>query len=413
MHTSTHPARLLFLDWLRILAFFILVLYHVGMYYVSWDWHVKSEVIVPGLDAFMLLSAPWRLGLLFLVAGAAGSMALARLGGAAFVRRRSLRLLLPLLFGVLVVVPPQSYFEVLEDVGYDGGYLRFLGLFVSGYGGFCDHDGCLFMPTWNHLWFVPYLWAYSLVLVAVAALAARAARPDPQLRALAGRLAAALHGWKLLVLPAACLALARIVLLPRFGETHMFVDDWFNHATYLFLFLLGALLARFPGSWPRLARLRWHALGIAASGWAMTVLWRALFAHPIAGVDAYAFFPLMAGVHAATAWSAIVAACGFASRHLERDGPARRYLVAAVFPVYIVHQTIIVTLAHLFKPFGLGPGVEAPVLVVLTLTLSFASFELVRRLALLRPLFGLPMKTASLHALPSESPPPQPCREPG
>jgi len=377
MHTFTHPPRLLFLDWLRILAFFILVLYHVGMYYVSWDWHVKSEVIVPGLDAFMLLSAPWRLGLLFLVAGAAGSMALARLGGTAFARRRSLRLLLPLLFGALVVVPPQSYFEVVEDVGYDGGYLRFLGLFVSGYGGFCDHDGCLFMPTWNHLWFLPYLWAYSLVLVAVAALAARAARPGPQLRALAGKLAAALHGWKLLVLPAACLALALIVLLPRFGETHMFVDDWFNHATYLFLFLLGALLARCRGSWPRLAQLRWHALGIAA-----------------------------------TSWSAIVAACGFASRHLERDGPARRYLVAAVFPVYIVHQTIIVTLAHLFKPFGLGPGVEAPVLVVLTLTLSFAAFEIVRRLALLRPLFGLRMKRASLHALPSEPAHPQPCRKP-
>lgn len=400
MHTAPHPARLLFLDWLRILAFFILVFYHVGMYYVSWDWHVKSDVIVPGLDAFMLLSAPWRLGLLFLVAGAAGSMALARLGGAVFVRRRSLRLLLPLLFGVLVVVPPQSYFEVLEDVGYDGGYLRFLGLFASGYGGFCDHDGCLFMPTWNHLWFLPYLWAYSLVLVALAALAAL---PGARLHALAGGLAAALHGWKLLVLPAACLALARVVLLPRFGETHMFVDDWFNHATYLFLFLLGALLARFPGCWPRLARLRWPALGIAASGWAATVLWRALFAHPIAGLDAYAVFPLMASVHAATAWSAIVAACGFASRHLERDGPARRYLVAAVFPVYIVHQTVIVTLAHLFKPFGLAPGVEAPVLVVLTLTLSFAAFEIVRRLAPLRPLFGLPPEPARA----------QRCREPG
>ena len=30
------------LDWVRVCAFGLLVLYHVGMYYVTWDWHVKS-----------------------------------------------------------------------------------------------------------------------------------------------------------------------------------------------------------------------------------------------------------------------------------------------------------------------------------------------------------------------------------
>lgn len=393
MHTCAHPPRLLFLDWLRILAFFILVLYHVGMYYVSWDWHVKSDAIVPGLDAFMLLSAPWRLGLLFLVAGVAAGMALARLGGAAFLRRRSVRLLLPLAFGVLAVVPPQSYFEVVEDVGYDGGYLHFLGLFLRGYGGFCDHDGCLFMPTWNHLWFLPYLWAYSAVLVAVAALLG-ARGPG-----LARTLGNGLHGWKLIVLPAAVLALARVTLLRQFGETHMFVDDWFNHATYLFLFLLGAVLAHVPACWPRCSALRWQALGIAATGWAAIVVWRTLLERQLPGVDAFAWFPLMAVVHATTAWCAMVAACGFAARHLERDGPARRYLAAAVFPVYIVHQTLIVTLAHYAKPLRLAPGIEAVLLVVLTLTLSFAVFECVRRVALLRPLFGLLPELA--HARPA------------
>ena len=31
------------LDWLRIGAFALLIFYHVGMYYVTWDWHVKSR----------------------------------------------------------------------------------------------------------------------------------------------------------------------------------------------------------------------------------------------------------------------------------------------------------------------------------------------------------------------------------
>lgn len=383
MHTSTTTPRLLFLDWLRIIAFFVLVLYHVGMYYVSWDWHVKSDLAGPGLEPFMLLSAPWRLGLLFLIGGVAAATALRALGAATFLRRRSLRLLLPLLFGVLVVVPPQSYFEVVEDVGFDGGYLRFMALYLRGYGGFCDHDGCLFMPTWNHLWFVPYLWAYSAILVVLAA------GTGERLVRLAGALAAHLQGWKLIVLPAACLALARVTLLRRFGETHMFVDDWFNHATYLFLFLLGALLAHAPHCWPRFTDLRWQALGLAASGWAAIVVWRGLLQADAPGVDLDTLFAPMAVVYATTAWSAIAAACGFAARHLERDGPARRYLVTAIFPVYIAHQTLIVVLAHLFKPAKLAPGVEALLLTVLTLALSFAVFETVRRVPLLHPLFGL------------------------
>jgi len=88
-------------------------------------------------------------------------------------------------------------------------------------------------------------------------------------------------------------------------------------------------------------------------------------------------------------WSAIVAACGFARRHLDRDGRARRYLAEAVFPVYILHQTLIVVLAHAFKPLHRSPGVEAPMLIVLVTVLSFAGFEIVRRVSVLRPLFGL------------------------
>src|SRR5471032_1279433 len=34
--------RLYFLDWIRIFAFILLVFYHTGMYYVTWDFHIKS-----------------------------------------------------------------------------------------------------------------------------------------------------------------------------------------------------------------------------------------------------------------------------------------------------------------------------------------------------------------------------------
>jgi hypothetical protein len=389
-HTDTAPAaRLFFLDWVRILAFFILIAYHVGMYYVSWDWHVKSPAASHGPEPFMLLSGPWRLSLLFLISGVASSFMLARDSARRFLRQRSVRLLVPLVFGMLVVVPPQPYLEVVEKLGYAGSYLDFMRLYVTGYGGFCRNGSCLTLPTWNHLWFVPYLWVYTVGLAALAALLGK------RFDALAGRVAKLLTGWKIVVLPAAVLAVIRILLASRYPENHALAGDWFNHANYFFLFTLGALLARVPQFWPRLETLRWPCLAIAAAGWTMLVVWWALpdDAIPAAQVDAWR--ALLRVVFGTLAWCVICAACGFAHRHLRHDSAARRYLTEAVFPVYIAHQTLIVVLAHALKPVHLSPGVEALVLIVMTATGSFGIFELVRRVPLLRPLFGLaPLRAA-------------------
>jgi glucans biosynthesis protein C len=145
--------RLLFLDWVRILAFAILVFYHVGMYYVTWEFHVKSPHASPFLEPWMRMSSPWRMDLLFVVSGAATSFMLLRQGASgALVRLRARRLLIPLLFGMLVVVPPQSFLEVMQKLGYAGSYFDFTRLYLSGYQGFCFSAGrCLMLPTWNHL----------------------------------------------------------------------------------------------------------------------------------------------------------------------------------------------------------------------------------------------------------------------
>jgi len=383
--------RLYFLDWVRILAFFVLIVFHVGMYYVSWDWMVKSPHAGTAIEPFMMLSSPWRLSLLFLVSGVASGCMLARAmlaggGPAAFVRARRRRLLRPLLFGMLVIVPPQPYFEVVEKLGYDGGYLQFMRLYLSAYHGFCQR-GCLLLPTWNHLWFVAYLFVYTLVLALLAwALGPRWAR-------LGERIGAALTGWRIVALPAGALALVRVLLVERFEQTHALIDDWYAHAWYLIPFLLGALLAHHPGVWPRIAGQRWACLGIAVSCWAVLTLGWSLPWSALAGTPRALLRYPMHGLYALLTWSAILAACGFAQRHLDRDGPARRYLAEAVFPVYILHQTIIVLLAHGMKPLHLAPGLEAILLIVLTTTFSFAGFEAVRRIPVLRPVFGLPRRS--------------------
>ncbi|MDC6167388.1 acyltransferase family protein [Paucibacter sp. XJ19-41] len=375
--------RLFFLDWLRILAFGLLVPYHVGMYYVSWDWHVKSPQAGPAIEPLMLLSGPWRLSLLFFIAGAATQALLRREPGAGFVAQRSRRLLWPLAFGMLLIVPPQAYFEVLTKVAYNGSYADFMGLYLRGYGGFCRADDCLILPTWNHLWFLPYLWVYGLIAWALARWAPRAL--DRLAERLPSRPAPLLLG---LALP---LIAAKWLLAPHFPASHDLVSDWYNHAHYLSVFLLGLLIVRRADRgaalWDALAALRWRALTLALASWALTLLyWRAY--QDLAPIEPLRWLQrlLWGGI----AWWAIAAACGFARRWLDHDGPWRQRLGAAVFCLYILHQTLIVLLSQALAPLALPAPAEGPLLIALTLLFSALGYGLARRgPALLRSGLGI------------------------
>ena len=96
-------------------------------------------------------------------------------------------------------------------------------------------------------------------------------------------------------------------------------------------------------------------------------------------------------------WWAIVAALGFCHHHLNRDHPLRATLNEAVFPVYILHQTVIVVLSQQLKPLGMAPLPEGLLLVALTVALCFGAYELIRRVGWLRPLFGLKMRAKVRH----------------
>jgi hypothetical protein len=381
LQTDTPPAaRLVFLDWVRTGAFGLLVLYHTGMYYVTWDWHVKSPFAGTAAEPWMLLMSPWRMDLLFLVSGAATAFMLRRNGASrALLAARARRLLLPLLFGVLVVVPPQSWLEVSGKLGYTGNYLEFMRLYLGAYAGFCFAPGrCLILPTWNHLWFLPYLFFYTLVLWGVL-------RVWPTLlerHATSG--VAWVYGAGLLVWPVLVLTLTRALLHPRFPDTRALVDDWFAHSQYASMFLLGAVLARAPAVWQQFAQRRWLALVLALAAWLLLIQVRA--SPSVAGT---ATAMARVAVFSLQQWCAIVAVLGFALVHLNRDSAARRYLTQAVFPLYILHQTLIILLAASLRRWQMEPLAESAVIVVATAVLSLAGFEFARRIGWLRPWMGL------------------------
>ena len=382
-HTGAPQSRMTELDWLRIGAFGLLIFYHVGMYYVSWDWHVKSPRLVPGLEAWMRWLNPWRMPLLFVVSGAATAL-LAR-PGQPLAGPRTRRLLVPLLFGMAVVVPPQPWLEVAAKFGYEGSYLEFLGLYFQAYAGFCKAGKCLDLPTWNHLWFLVYLWVYTLLLAAVLRARGFSWATAPSWRSFTA-------GGRLLWMPWLLFALARQWLFPHFPATNDLVHDAYNHALYGLMFLIGFVFLGDRrdrhGAWAAAVRLRWWALGTSVL--AMLVFQTVVAAYPGDEQPSGTAIAALRALNAWRQWAPIVALLGFARLHLAgRDGPARRWFTEGVFPFYIVHQTVIVLLAVQLSRAGLPLWLEGALLVVGTAAACVATFEVARRVRWLRAVFGL------------------------
>lgn len=381
--TTLMTGRRYGLDWLRIGAFALLILYHVGMFFVPWGWHVKAAATVEWAVWPMMAVNPWRLMLLFAISGVVSRTLLARLASPrAFAASRSARLVVPLLAGVVLFVAPQPWFELRGRGAYDAGFAHF---WLHDYFEFGSRRG-LVLPTWNHLWFVAYLWAYSMGLAGLAAL------PSGTRERLQRGFDRLFTGWRLVVLPIAWLAAARLVLHPVFGETHALLDDPYAHAIYGFAFFFGVALARSAAAWETILA-HWRALaGLAV------VACAAMFAAHGAGAG----MPLReAGValaRAVLAWSAILALLGFAQERLHHDGPVRRYLTEAIFPYYIVHQTIIVAAGFWLKQAGAEPGLAFGVILLTTVLGCALTHEIGRRVTWLRPLLGLKAAPAAPRA---------------
>jgi peptidoglycan/LPS O-acetylase OafA/YrhL len=387
MHAQA-PARRYDLDWLRIGAFGLLILYHVGMFYVSWDWHVKSSRAGEAIEPLMQLVNPWRLTLLFLISGAATRFMADKLSAWRLTSSRMGRLWPPLLLAVFVIVPPQAYYEVYEAIEamgasqspwLDNFYLKY----VSASGNWCDADGCLITPTYNHMWFVAYLIVYTLVLIPLL----------PLLRRVPRAVAALISGPGFLLTPWLALFALRATLFPAFGETHAFIDDWYLHPLYFGVFLFGFAIAKHQPFFERCVRWRWAALGLALAAWASVVAYYAL----ASDTPPEWLRTTFRGVRELQAWTAIVAAIGFAHRHLrDADGPVRRLLTQAIFPFYLAHQTIIVIAGHHLDDLGLSLWIEAPLLIGATALGCWLFYDAARRVPALRIWVGLPSKTKEI-----------------
>lgn len=379
------------IDALRVIAFAILILYHVsGVYQVDSDFHIVSSYQSEWLDYVRIVFNRWRMPLLFAISGVAIGLSLPGKHPAKFVLMRSWRLLLPLIFGMLFVVSIQAYCEGVSKgtvaPGYGAFLLRYLQLKPWPAGTF---GGAEYGITWNHLWYLAYLWVYTLALVALTPVL----HSRPGERAL-GWLARPRRGvW--LLSPAILFFLYLVVLKPRFPESHALVGDWYLHAEYFSVFLLAYAVADRQALWQRLAGLRrpMTVLAVAAILVELSLKAAGQYLPPGDVPSLLQHLPWGLIERAARAlymWSALLAIFGWGHALLNRPMGWLPYATEAVYPWYILHQSVIVLVAYWLIPLRLAAWQEPALLVVATVGGCLMLHEIViRRTKALRPLFGL------------------------
>jgi glucans biosynthesis protein C len=103
------------LDWLRVILVLMVFLHHVAMPFNGDKWHIMNADKSKLLDDVMVYFEQWRLPLLLLVSGAGTVLAFSKRSAWQFVKEQSRRLLIPLIFGAMVIIPPQTYFQLIDQ----------------------------------------------------------------------------------------------------------------------------------------------------------------------------------------------------------------------------------------------------------------------------------------------------------
>jgi hypothetical protein len=381
--------RLHYLDWLQVLAVFVVFLFHaVHPFDDLVGWHIKNPQPSALANFFVGFFALWGMPFFFLMAGATSWFSLRRRTPGRYVRERVKQLVIPFIIGALVLTPIQAYYELTHKGWWQGGsivefilspeartyfYTEFHTLTLS---------AKLFSDVGYHLWFLAFLFLFSLIALPVFLWLKRDAGKR-FLEALA-RLAERPGGLLVFVIP---MVVVRAVLQRGFPAEHDTADFAYN----LLFFVAGYILIA-DQRFMRAIRRGWVLyllLGIPCTLFFFSVAAGVPVSEWIASPGTPMFYVTWA-VYGINSWCWTMVVLAFAMRRLDFHSNRLRYFREASFPVFWVHQPVIIFVAFYAVQWEVSLLIKLLVVVMGSFAASLALYELfVRRIDPVRVLFGL------------------------
>ncbi|MEO9481933.1 MAG: acyltransferase [Ekhidna sp.] len=342
------------IDWLRVIAIGLLLVYHVAIAFQPWGVFIGFiQTNQPSEAIFLPMSMlnVWRIPLLFFVSGMGVCFAIQRRSWKQLIIERSKRILLPYVFGMAAIVPIhvflwQKYYH--QELAYS------------------------FSPA--HLWFLGNIFIYVLLLSPIFFYLKK--NPNGKVRIFLQKLLRNPLGLLVLIVP---FILEAEIVKPESFE--MYALSMHGFALGMIAFLVGFCLV-YSGDtfWETVTKWRWPLFTAAFVLYLVRLL-----AFELRTSDY-----LMA--IESNLW--IFTVFGFGYKHLNHPGKALTYLSQAAYPVYIIHMAFIYLACFVLFPLNMASSFGIFLIVnIFTFAGSMLTYEFViKRIAFIRPLFGL--KTA-------------------
>lgn len=360
--------RLHYIDNLRWMAVLMLFPFHAAFVFCPgwYGYYISSDPPSAAAHLLTVSVEPWIMPLLFCIAGLSTRFALQKRTPGVYLKERVTKLLVPFLAGLVLVCPVIAYYSLKFHTGYTGSFAGAFVHFFSSINTLQNSGGMNGDFSIDHLWFILSLFTISVMALGLILLGQRQARfqlnPDR----------ISLLFLVLLFFPVWLLNAAGIV------------ETGYSLVSYFILFLIGYCLFGRDAVRAKVETNR----GVLLAAWIVLtvgVMW--IFGIILGHSEV---FWGSSPVYVLTGWTGVLAIMG-AGRHLaDISTPFTAYMSAAAYPVYILHQAMLVAVAYYVVMIAIPPALQFTAIVIASFLLTFASYEILRRIPGIRALFGIP-----------------------
>ena len=366
-------ARRYDLDWWRVIAIFAVYLHHIGMPFNGDGFHIMNTESSKVLDDIMVFFEQFRLPLLFLVSGVGTVYAFSKRSWFQFAGERAYRLLIPLVFGVFVILPPQTFFEN-----------------KSKYTSYWDFYQNIFSNIEvNHLWFIENLFYISICCIPLI-LFLRSEKSE-KVKTILEKVATKKYGMLLWAIP---LIIIKIVSKKYYPDDSKSIENLSSTLFYGFFFVAGIVMAVTPNIWASLQKYRKLNFIISL---VIFILFYAYYYLPSELASSYlslsSRWDIWYGISSLLSWSLLITALGYGQVWMNKQSKLLSKLNEAIYPFYILHQTVIVVFAYYIVQLDLSIGAKLLLLLFSTFpTIVILYRFLVYPFKVTRLFFGMKQK---------------------
>jgi hypothetical protein len=375
-------SRLYYIDWLRILAFGLLFLFHSWRPFDHYSWNIKNAEQSIVFDLLTFFTHGWRMDLIFLISGVGTWFALNSRKSSFFFDRMK-RLIIPFIFGIIFIIPPQKFYEAISFHGFQGDYFQFLKAWPVY--AFSQNFGASILFWFGHLgahiYYLPYLFTMTILVVPVYKIIQHGNFSFEKLE-------------KLIVTPWGVFLLLLPLIIIRYGLKPIFpgYTDWADFFSYMCIFIYGFIFIKNPKFVEIIKQRMWLFLNTG-------IISNVLLLYYIKQTDAnmqlymkpeYGFNHLYLSV-----LSVLISFCwvmffvGLAAKKLNFNHKFLQSANTSILPIYILHQTLIVVFGYYIIQFNTSMFVKYLLIAGTAIPSSVLLYLVLKRFSLLRFLFGL------------------------